>query len=205
MSMTGLGVLVVSYLVGAVPFGLLLGRWRGIDPRSAGSGNIGTTNLIRTGGRALGVTTFFLDSAKGAVGPLLARAAGLDEAWMAGAALAAVLGHCYPVYLAFRGGKGVATLFGSFLAMSPLTALIAAGAFAGSLLLLRYVAVSSMVLALTLAAVCFWLRGPLDPQTLCAAAGSLLVAYKHTGNWDRIRRGTEGRAFAADPGEKMNG
>jgi len=205
MSLLGPGVLVVSYLVGAVPFGLLLGRIWGIDPRAAGSGNIGATNLIRTGGKVLGVTTFFLDAAKGAGGPLLAHAAGLDETWVAGAALAAVLGHCFPAYLAFRGGKGVATLFGSFLAMSPLTALIAAGAFAGSLLLLRYVAVSSMVLALTLLAICFWLRGPLDPQTLCAAAGSLLVAYKHRGNWDRIRQGTEGRAFAADPGETMNG
>jgi glycerol-3-phosphate acyltransferase PlsY len=151
------------------------------------------------------VTTFFLDAAKGAGGPLLAHAAGLDETWVAGAALAAVLGHCFPVYLAFRGGKGVATLFGSFLALSPLTALIAAGAFAGSLLLLRYVAVSSMVLSLTLTVLSFWLRGPLDPQTLCAAAGSLLVAYKHSGNWGRIRRGTEGRAFAEDPGETMNG
>jgi glycerol-3-phosphate acyltransferase PlsY len=205
MSLLGPGVLVVSYLVGAVPFGLLLGRMWGIDPRAAGSGNIGATNLIRTGGRALGVTTFFLDAAKGAGGPLLAHAAGLDETWVAGAALAAVLGHCFPVYLTFRGGKGVATLFGSFLALSPLTALIAAGAFAGSLLLLRYVAVSSMVLSLTLTVLSFWLRGPLDPQTLCAAAGSLLVAYKHSGNWGRIRRGTEGRAFAEDPGETMNG
>ena len=205
MSLLGPGVLVVSYLVGAVPFGLLLGRMWGLDPRAAGSGNIGATNLIRTGGKALGVTTFFLDAAKGAGGPLLAHAAGLDETWVAGAALAAVLGHCFPVYLAFRGGKGVATLFGSFLALSPFIALMAAGAFAGSLLLLRYVAVSSMVLALTLAVLSFWLRGALDPQTLCAAAGSLLVAYKHSGNWGRIRRGTEGRAFAKDPGETLNG
>jgi glycerol-3-phosphate acyltransferase PlsY len=205
MNGVGLSVLALSYLLGAVPFGLLLGRWRGIDPRSAGSGNIGATNLIRTGGRFVGVATFFLDAAKGAAAPLLARAVGLDETWVAGAALAAVVGHCFPVYLAFRGGKGVATLFGAFVVLSPVSALISAGIFAASLLLWRYVAVSSMLLALTLAAVCLWRGGPLDPHTLCAAAGSLLVAYKHRGNWDRIRRGTEGRAFASDPGEAVDG
>lgn len=205
MNSLGLSVVAASYLLGAVPFGLLVGRWRGIDPRSSGSGNIGATNLIRTGGKLVGLVTFFLDAGKGAVAPLLARSAGLDETWVAGAALAAVMGHCFPVYLSFRGGKGVATLFGAFMVLSPASALIAAAMFAASLLLLRYVAISSLLLALTLLAVCLWRGGPLDPNTLCAVGGSLLVAYKHRGNWDRIRRGTEGRAFASDPGETADG
>jgi len=205
MNLHGAGVVALSYLVGAMPFGLLLGRLRGVDPRTVGSGNIGATNMMRAGGRAMGVLTFALDAAKGACGPLLAAAAGLGQDWQAAAAMAAVLGHCFPVYLLFRGGKGVATLFGAFVALAPPAAVAAAGAFALSLGVLRYVAVSSQVLALTLLAMCAWRDGPLAPATLCAAACSLLVAYKHGDNWDRMRRGREGRAFASDPGESIDG
>jgi glycerol-3-phosphate acyltransferase PlsY len=202
---TGLGVLILSYLLGAVPFGLIIGRLQGVDPRSVGSGNIGATNVIRSSGRAWGVTTFFLDAAKGAAAPALALALGLDASWVAGAGLAAVVGHCFPVYLAFRGGKGVATLFGAYLAMAPAVALLAAGVFAVSLLVWRYVAVSSQLLSLTLLGACLWKLGPMHPATIAAGGATLLVAYKHSENWARMRRGTEGRAFASDPGETIDG
>ena len=206
MSLAGTAILIFSYLLGAVPFGLLLGRWRGVDPRRVGSGNIGATNVIRAGGRGLGVATFLLDMGKGAACPLLARGAGLEPGWVAAAGLAGVLGHCFPVYLWFRGGKGVATLMGAFLVLNPVAAAAAAVAFAVSLLALRYVALSSFFLALTLAVASAWLGGVSQPESIIAMACVLLVAYTHRGNWSRMLRGTESRAFApSDTGETANG
>jgi glycerol-3-phosphate acyltransferase PlsY len=206
MNLTTIPVIVLSYFLGAVPFGLLLGRWRGVDPRRAGSGNIGATNLSRVGGRGLGLATFILDAGKGAAGPLLARGADLEPGWVAAAGMAAILGHCFPAYLWFRGGKGVATLMGAFLVLNPVAAAAAAVAFAVSLLAFRYVALSSFFLALTLAVASAWLGGASRPGSITAMACVLLVAYTHRGNWSRMHRGTEGRAFApSDSGETANG
>lgn len=206
MNLAFVALMALAYLLGAVPFGLLLGRLRGIDPRAVGSGNIGATNVIRAGGRAMGVATFILDAAKGAAGPLIimALAPGRRD-WAAAAALSAALGHCFPLYLRFRGGKGVATLFGAFLAVSPLAAAAGAAVFATSLMLLRYVALSSQLLAIALTVACAWQDGPAAATTLAALAGTMLVAYTHRSNWSRMRRGVEGRAFAADPGETVDG
>lgn len=206
MSLVAMVVLALSYFLGAVPFGLLLGRWRGVDPRRVGSGNIGATNVTRAGGRALGLATFLLDLGKGAAGPLLARGAGLDPGWIAATGMMTILGHCFPVYLRFRGGKGVAALMGVFLVLNSVAAVAAAAAFAVSLLAFRYVALSSFCLALTLAGTSVWLRGASQPGSITALACVLLVAYTHRANWSRMLRGTEERAFAPpDPGESADG
>src|SRR5262245_17383006 len=123
---------IASYLLGAIPFGLLVARvFAGVDVRAAGSGNIGATNVGRTSGKWLGILTLVLDGAKGAAPVLIAEQV-LDQpiAVVAGAGLAAVLGHVFPVYLRFRGGKGVATGAGVFFAISPVAALIATAVFA---------------------------------------------------------------------------
>src|SRR5258706_8084866 len=117
--MTLLLVLVASYLAGSIPTGVLLGRLRGIDPRAHGSGNIGATNVARTLGKGLGVLTLVIDCAKGAGPVLVTRALDLPAEWVAAAGGAAVLGHVFPVWLRFKGGKGVATALGVFLSLAP--------------------------------------------------------------------------------------
>jgi acyl phosphate:glycerol-3-phosphate acyltransferase len=129
----GWTLVAASYLVGSVPFGLLLGRFvAGVDVRKSGSGNIGATNVARTAGRRLGVLTLLLDATKGGI-PVAVTALVLgaphDADWPAAAGLAAFLGHVFPFWLRFRGGKGVATAFGAFVVLSPWLALLASVAF----------------------------------------------------------------------------
>ena len=117
-------VLLAAYLVAAIPFGVLLGRVGGVDVRRVGSGNIGATNVLRHRGILAGLATLLLDAAKGAAGVALALRIE-PQGWLPqAAAVAVVLGHCYPVYLAFRGGKGVATAAGAFAVLSPVLALL---------------------------------------------------------------------------------
>jgi glycerol-3-phosphate acyltransferase PlsY len=189
-------------VLGAVPFGYVLGRLRGIDVRAYGSGNIGATNVMRSSGRTIGLLTFLLDGLKGAAGPLAARGLGLDPLWEALAGLAAVLGHCFSVYLRLRGGKGVATLVGVFTVLDPVATAVAGAVFGVSLLAFRYVALSSLLLCLTLmvATGSYWGIG--DPRTVVAAAATLLVAVRHRDNWRRMLEGTEGRAFTGEGKER---
>src|SRR5512133_2496118 len=115
--MIPLAVLVIAYLLGAIPFGYLLVRWKtGTDVRSQGSGNIGATNVLRTTGRAAGIVTLLLDIGKGYFAVWLAdRLTGGNPTWMSAAAVAVMIGHAYPVFLAFQGGKAVASFVGAFL------------------------------------------------------------------------------------------
>ncbi len=213
---------VVAYLVGAVPFGLILGKTRGVDIREHGSGNIGATNLLRVCGRRVGLIGFALDVAKGSVPALvvglvagLLSAAGRGEAgagelaaWM-GVGVAAMLGHVFPVYLRFKGGKGVATSFGMLLAYWPFTTLAALGAFGVWCVLVwrtRYVSVGSIgaavalpvLVAGVLAAGWFggvgWEAG--WPFFAATTALGVLVIVKHRGNIARLRAGTEGKIGA---------
>ncbi|NIO69033.1 MAG: acyl-phosphate glycerol 3-phosphate acyltransferase, partial [Anaerolineae bacterium] len=117
----GILVIVLGYLLGATPFGYLIPRWiKGVDIRSLGTGNPGTANVFRTVGLAAAIPVGVLDIGKGAAPVLLARAASLGEGWALAAGVAAVLGHCYPPYLRFRGGGGMATSIGTLLALMPL-------------------------------------------------------------------------------------
>ncbi|MFH1808881.1 MAG: glycerol-3-phosphate 1-O-acyltransferase PlsY [Pseudomonadota bacterium] len=127
------GALVIgAYLLGAIPFGLLLARvLAGADVRAAGSGNIGATNVARVAGKKLGAVTLLLDAIKGLTPVWVARGLGVQDGWLGLVALAAVLGHCYPVYLRFQGGKGVATGLGVFIALSPLAGGIGALSYLG--------------------------------------------------------------------------
>ncbi len=195
MSVSGWSLVVASYLLGSVPFGLLLGRLRGVDVRGVGSGNIGATNVMRATGRTVGILTFLLDAGKGAVGPGVALGVGWGPGWAAAAALAAVLGHCHSPFLRLRGGKGVATLVGGFATLAPGAAALGGAAFAVALLAWGYVAVASQALALTLAAASWAWHGAGDPRTLAGIAGAALVAWRHRDNGRRLRHVTEARAL----------
>jgi glycerol-3-phosphate acyltransferase PlsY len=200
-----------AYLAGAVPFGLILGKaLRGIDIRARGSHNLGATNALRVLGAPIGLTVLALDLAKGLLPTLLApRIAGawaapaaLDEralAWASlAAALAAVLGHVCPVYLGFRGGKGVATGAGALIALAPLPAATAVLAFSLTVAATRWVSLGSIVAALVLpAALAALERDALTGRALPLLAASLaisaLVLARHRGNIGRILDGNEPR------------
>jgi glycerol-3-phosphate acyltransferase PlsY len=199
-------IAAAAYLLGSVPTGYVLMRiFRREDIRSVGSGNIGATNVLRTGGKFLGAATFLLDVLKGsaavwlggALGAWLMPAAPLRDA-QALAALFAVLGHIFTCWLHFRGGKGVATGFGVFLVASPWAALAAIGVFAVLLALTRYVSVGSIVGSLAfLAFAWFFPPGPHPPfffAVECAIA--LLIVAKHHQNIVRLIAGTESRIGA---------
>lgn len=190
----------VAYLLGSIPFGYILVRtFRGEDIRATGSGNIGATNVARSGAKGLGIATLVLDALKGWLAVYIAQRLalhygafpkGYDIAALAG--LLAVLGHMFPVWLGFRGGKGVATALGVFLALMPGVTLIAVLVFAAVFAFTKYVSLASIVGAVVLAilAVCFDERHRLI-MDLVYIAIALLVVWKHSGNIQRMRAGTE--------------
>jgi len=203
------GIAIAAYLLGSIPTGYLLYRiFRRQDIRSFGSGNIGATNVLRAGGKGLGLATFALDVLKGCTAVWLGSY--LASHWMpslplrtagAFAALCAVLGHMFPIWLRFRGGKGVATGFGVFLAVSPWAALSAFGIFLIALMLSRYVSVSSILAAFSFP-IFAWLlvTGPRPPFFFVAGAlVSLLIIVKHHQNIRRLIAGTESRIGAPKP------
>jgi glycerol-3-phosphate acyltransferase PlsY len=193
------GVLVVaaSYLIGAIPFSFLVARAFGVkDVRRVGSGNVGATNVLRSAGRPAGVLAFLLDAGKGALATAVAgRMVPADATIPALAALAAVVGHMYPVWLRFQGGKGVATGFGAFALLEPAAAGGAVLAFAVTAGLSHFVSLGSVVGALTLAALAVSFEAPSSvvATTGCAA---LLVLWRHRANLRRILGGTERRMGA---------
>ena len=191
-----LSALLLGYLLGSIPFGLLLTRLSGAgDLRSIGSGSIGATNVLRTGRKGLAAATLLLDMAKGTVAVLLAET--LFPGNVATPALGALLGHLYPVWLKFEGGKGVATFFGLILAFCILgelhwgAAAAYAGIWIGLLALTRYSSVAGMSAAL-LAPVAAALLGRFDLALLFLGFG-LLVFWKHRTNLERLLAGTEPR------------
>lgn len=192
-------VLVVlgGYLLGSVPAGLIAGRLvRGVDVRDFGSGKTGFTNTLRTLGPVPAVLVVLFDIAKGAALVIVGRAL-TDEAWApALGGVAAVAGHNWPLFAGFRGGRGVATSFGGFLAIAPLAALIAIGAGVAILAATRYVSMMSMVgTALGLAAMVLWVaNGWLAWQYLAfGVAVTVAVELSHLGNLRRVLQGTEPR------------
>jgi glycerol-3-phosphate acyltransferase PlsY len=186
----GLG-LVVSYLIGSIPFGLLLTRLFGAgDLRQIGSGNIGATNVLRTGRKGLALATLVLDALKGALPVWLAwRWLGPDMAVVAG--LGAVLGHCFPVWLRFSGGKGVATAAGVVLTLTPLAGLAVLALFVAVVALTRYVSLGS-ILAAAAVAPAAWLLGQVQAAELYVALALIIIA-KHHANVRRLVAGQEAR------------
>lgn len=193
--------LTVAYLLGSVPTGYLLVRFfRKEDVRTTGSGNIGATNVTRSGGKGLGLATLLLDVLKGFIAVVfaqhMAQRTGFPNGYdlEAAAALLAVLGHMFPVWLAFRGGKGVATALGVFLALMPLSAVLAVLLFAVVFALTRFVSLASIVSAVALAVLCLIndSRHRLFVDIVYIAI-PLLVLAKHSGNVSRLIHGTEPR------------
>jgi acyl phosphate:glycerol-3-phosphate acyltransferase len=201
MSGTALGVLLVlaGYLSGSIPFGFVLAKLLlGVDVRTVGSGNIGGTNVARAGGKKLGIAVVVLDAAKAIAPILFARAmlggpfAAVDgghprdlEMWVVAVAIAAFVGHVFPVWLRFRGGKGVATAFGIFLVLSPLGALAGIVAYCIAYVVTRISSLGSLAGTAVTAAVTFALDGPRSPVSWAGLVLALLIVLRH---WDNIRR-----------------
>jgi glycerol-3-phosphate acyltransferase PlsY len=182
---------VIAYLIGSVPFGLILTRLAGAgDVRRIGSGNIGATNVLRTGRKGLALATLAFDVLKGALPAWLAyRYLGPDMAVVAG--LGAVLGHCFPVWLKFKGGKGVATAAGVVVALTPTVAAIASGVFLLVVLATRYVSLGSMLGALAAAAAAY-VMGYVQAAELYLLL-ALIIVLKHAGNLRRLLQGSEAK------------
>ena len=195
--MTNVLILIVSYLLGSIPFGYLLVRLvYGEDVRRSGSGNIGATNVSRKS-PALGIITLILDAAKGSAAVLLAwnLSSSNPRRAMALAALFAVMGHIFPIWLKFRGGKGVATGLGSFAIIAPKAVLIAAAIFVVIMLWFRYVSLGSIISVAAFPVLAWLLHsyGQTWTALLFMALASLLIIAKHHGNIRRLLTGRERR------------
>ena len=179
-----------AYLLGSVPFGLLLTRLAGIrDIRKLGSGNIGATNVLRTGRKGLAAVTLVLDVAKGAAAVLLGALYGPDMAIVAGAG--AFVGHVFPVWLRFDGGKGVATTLGVLLGLSWPAALAALGIWLAVLAATRFSSLAALVASAASPGLCYWLANPQKAELMIALGA--LIWLRHIGNIRRLLSGEEPR------------
>ncbi|MEM8825717.1 MAG: glycerol-3-phosphate 1-O-acyltransferase PlsY [Pseudomonadota bacterium] len=185
--------LLIGYLLGSIPFGLVLTRLAGKgDVRAVGSGNIGTTNVLRAGGKGLAAATLLFDVGKGAFAVWLGSRHALGGDIMGG--MGAFLGHLFPVWLAFRGGKGVATMLGIALALDWRVGAVFAAVWLGTALMTRYSSLAGILAALA-APIVPAMEGRWDAALLLAGMAMLVVA-KHEGNISRLRAGTESRIGA---------
>ena len=181
---------IPAYFLGSIPFGFLIAKARGNDLRTFGSGNIGATNAMRAVGKPLGLLVFLLDAAKGFAPAWYARS---DAAWALGLGAAAMLGHTFPVWLKFKGGKGVATGCGVWLALSPLACAATLLTFVLSLKATRYVSLSAVLAAFSLPLALKALKAEPDWLAMAALAMAVLIAILHRGNFVRIAAGVEPR------------
>jgi len=202
--MRSLLAIIIAYLIGSIPFGYLIVRHKvGDDIRETGSGGTGATNVSRRAGKAAGVFTLILDALKGSAAVLVARLLLNDGPWtewfVAAAAIATLLGHIFPVWLGFRGGKGVATGVGIFFVLAPIALLCAGVLFVAIVSLTRFVSLGSITAAATIP-LFVWLQSvfvepvaDLRPLLAAAIVGALLIIFAHRGNIGRLARGTEAR------------
>jgi len=188
--------IVGAYLIGSIPFALILARrWGASDLRLVGSGNLGAANVMRASGVTAGVLVAALDMAKGAASVWLAERLGSGPALSAAAGLAAIVGHIYPVWLRFRGGKGVATACGVFTVLTPLALPPAFAIFAAVVWLTKYVSLGSVVASLALPPLAYALGSPASTVGAALAAATIIV-FRHRSNVARLRTGTERRIGA---------
>ncbi len=189
-------IIAAAYLIGSIPFALILARrWGAADLRRIGSGNLGAANVLRASGLTAGVLVAALDIAKGAVSVVLAQRLGGAGAGPAAAGVAAIVGHVYPVWLGFRGGKGVATACGVFTVLTPLAVPPALAIFLASVWVTKYVSVGSVLASVVLPTVAY-VTGSSGPVLGAAVAASALIVFRHRSNLARLREGTE-RRFGA--------
>lgn len=187
-----------AYLIGAIPVGYLVARLLGVDIRRQGSGNIGATNVLRTLGRGPAVATLGADVAKGFVGAWVGSRAGPEAAWAALGVVLVVVGNCWPVFLGFRGGKGVATGLGAFVRATPWAILPAAVVWIVLVASFRFVSLASLCAVLGLPLAVFAL-GYETPLVGAAAAVALIVVARHRENIQRLLAGTERRFGEQEP------
>lgn len=188
-----------AYLMGSVPFAIVLVRFfRGVDVRTQGSGTAGATNVLRTAGKGLAIGTMVLDVGKGVVAVLLMQSLTHDPRWLGAAAVAAVLGHVFPVWFSFRGGKGVATAIGGFAVLSWGAVLAVVGAFVVVVAATRYVSLGSITAACLLPLAMRLLFDAPDAEVVAAAAVTLLLVVSHRANIQRLLNGTERRLGRRD-------
>lgn len=184
---------VAGYALGSVPFALILARrWGASDLRRIGSGNLGAANVLRASGVTAGVLVALLDIAKGAASVLIAQRLAAGTSAPAAAGFAAIVGHVYPVWLRFHGGKGVATSCGVFAMLTPAAVPLAFAIFCASVWTTRYVSVGSVSAALALPALAYATGSP-TPALVAATAAAALVTFRHRSNLLRVRAGTEPR------------
>ena len=192
MTIPPAALVVVAYLLGSISFAVLIVRLTtGTDIRAEGSGNAGATNVLRSYGRKLAILVALLDVGKGAAAVLLMRLVTADPLWGAAAGLAAVLGHVFPVFYGFRGGKGVATAVGAFLVLAPLALLTCLAVFVLVVALTRYVSLGSVISMVLLPPVAGLLFHASRPVVVAASLTALVVVLKHLGNLKRLATGRE--------------
>lgn len=183
---------LIGFLIGSIPFGFLVGKIYGVDPREKGSGNIGATNIMRVLGKGPGTAVFLLDVLKGYLPVALAQWCHWEAIWLVSAGLCAVLGHIYSPFVRFKGGKGVATTLGVLFGLSPLVALLSFGVFLLTVAITNYISVGSLVAAVTQASL-FWAFSFALPQRVFGIVVAVFVIIRHRGNIQRLRRGEENR------------
>ncbi len=184
-------IVVFSFLAGAIPFGYIIGKIKGVDIRKYGSGNIGATNVSRVFGKKIGILVFFLDVLKGVIPVLLVKYTGLPLKFQFIAALMAVLGHCFSPFLRFKGGKGVATGIGAFFVLSPVTAAIAIVTFSVVFFTTRYVSLSSITAVAVYVLVFKYYVSSLPNEYIFVAIAGFVIIIKHYKNIIRLLKGEE--------------
>ncbi len=184
--------ILFGYAIGSVPFAFLVARRAGIDVRISGSGNVGAANVMRTSGTALGVMAMTLDIAKGAIAVLAAHSVANTVSTTAAAGAAAIVGHVYPVWLRFHGGKGVAVAAGVFSLLAPMATLAAALVFVAAVWLTRIVSLGSMAATIALPSV-VWMSGAPAEVSAAALGAAALILFRHRSNVRRLIAGRERR------------
>ena len=182
--------MLLGYVLGSVPTGYLVGRALGVDVRKVGSGNIGTANVLRTAGRGAGVVTLAGDMLKGLVPVVVARLSTEDEWLTAAVAFAAVIGHCWPVFLRFKGGKAVATGAGTTIGLAPVGGLGLLAFWWAVVLLSRYTSLGA-ISVMVVSPVVFWITDQPLPYVLYTIVGGALVLWRHRENVSALLKGTE--------------
>lgn len=194
-TVTAVLICIGAFLLGAIPFGFLMGKAKGVDLRERGSGNIGATNVLRTLGKGPGALALLLDALKGLL-PTLAAAHlfHLLPGFVVAAGVAAILGHIYTPFLRFRGGKGVATSLGVLIGLSPIVAAGTVAVFAVTVWLTRYVSLGSLLGAVS-QAILFWTLPPGFPLAyrVFSVIAAVFIVIRHRQNIERLRNGTENR------------
>jgi len=190
----GIFIALFGYLFGSVPTGLLLTKlFSKIDPRKMGSKNIGATNIFRTAGKRLGILTLVGDLLKGAIPVVIAIQWGESDLWIAIAGLTPILGHIFPIFLGFRGGKGVATALGTYLVISPIAVFIECLIFAGIVWKWKFISLGSLTCATTIPILIAFIRSDSKAYFMISVIIAALILYRHQSNISRLLQGTENK------------